>query len=190
MLIILLLDINMKNITLNKNNTIEHVWIKGVHNIPSKSIKVADDIVDELLQNRHSKAYDIVNKKIIGYAQPFDIASEKLKKKSEIRNAFKVESKQPVTVNSIVWNGGYNAAVKKDAAKRMAELAGKTAVILYDISNNPHKLSLLDAEAVILQIGIRYQALLAEKQSLMVQVDSLPVDATQTDIDAIISFLF
>jgi hypothetical protein len=119
--------------------------------------------------------------------KPFILDEAKNIKKQQIRTAFTASASQPVTdANSITWDGGYDSALKLDAARRMAELAGQTTVTFYDASNAPHDLALADAAAVVLTLGADYQAKFAAKQALMAQVDALPNTATQSDIDAII----
>jgi len=107
-------------------------------------------------------------------------------KKSEIRTAFQAAAELPVTDSSgVTWNGGYDSAVKLDAAKRMAQLAGQTTVDFYDVNNTAHTLTLAAADTVILTVGADYQIKFAQKQALMAHVDALPATATQADLDAI-----
>jgi len=117
---------------------------------------------------------------------PFDLAASKEIKKAQIRAAFKNAAELPVTdANNITWNGGYDSAVKLDAAKRMAQLAGQTTVVFYDVNNTAQTLTLATADAVIIAVGTTYQTKFANKQALMAQVDALPATATQADLDAI-----
>ncbi len=115
------------------------------------------------------------------------LSVRKERKKAGIRVAFESAAKSPVTdANSIVWDGGYDSALKLDAARRLAALAGATTVTFFDNSNTPHNLTMTQAEAVILTVASDYQTKFAKKQTLMGQVDALPATATQADLDAIV----
>jgi len=98
------------------------------------------------------------------------LEEERNKKKREITNAFILESLENVEVNSIVFNGGFDSAIKLDAAKRLNETAGHAEVTFYDIDNKPNKLSIEDATTVITTIANKYQQDLAKYQGLKVQL--------------------
>ncbi|MBL1321499.1 MAG: hypothetical protein COA63_010640 [Methylophaga sp.] len=61
----------MKKITLKQNGTFEHVWLDGLHNIPSEAVKVTDSVFMQLSQNTNSKQYDPVTKDVSDYVAPF-----------------------------------------------------------------------------------------------------------------------
>lgn len=118
---------------------------------------------------------------------PFILANAQEVKRGDIRTAFNTAELLPVTdTNSTTWSGGFNSALKMDAAKRMAQLAGFTQLSLFDLANVEHVLTVEAAEVVVLTVGADYQTKFAQKQALMVAVDALPNTATQADIDAIV----
>ena len=177
----------MQTITLKTNGTFEHAWLPNIHTIPESAIEVSDADFMLLSQNPSSKRYDINAASVVDYVQPFVLADAKSIKHSEIRTAFNTAALLPVTdSNGIHWSGGYDSAMKIDAAKRMAELAGLTEVTLFDDANVEHVLNMADAALVILTVGADYQTKFAHKQALMVAVDGLPNTAIQADIDAIV----
>lgn len=94
-------------------------------------------------------------------------------KKTSIRMAFDAINAAPISgPNGNLWSGGFDSALKMDAAKRMAQMAGLSLVSLFDEENIEHVLSFADAEVVILAIGADYQTKFAQKQALMVAVDA------------------
>ncbi|MBL4574604.1 MAG: hypothetical protein JKY51_00705 [Opitutaceae bacterium] len=94
-------------------------------------------------------------------------------KKTSIRLAFDaVKTAFVLDGNSINWSGGFDSALKMDAAKRMAQMAGLISVSLFDAANIEHVLSFAEAEVVILTIGADYQTKFAQKQALMVVADA------------------
>ncbi len=177
----------MKKITLKQNGTFEHVWVPKIHTIPEAAIEVSDTDFMLLSQNTNSKRYDIATDTVLDFVPDFVIVDAKKIKQSEIRSAFNTAAIFPVTdANSINWSGGFDSALKIDAAKRMAQMAGLTAVSIFDAANVEHALSLAEAEVVILTIGADYQTKFAQKQALMTAVDGLDETATQADLDAIV----
>lgn len=177
----------MKIITLKQNGTFEHQWIKSIHgaSIPASAIDVTDAVFMELSQN-HAKKYEPATEIVSDYVPPFDVAASLNTKRGEIRAAFNTAAILPVTdEGGTAWSGGYDSALKLDAAKRMAEMAGLAQVSLFDAANVEHVLSLSDAEVVILTVGADYQAKFSHKQALMTAVDTLPNTAAQSDVDAI-----
>ena len=92
-------------------------------------------------------------------------------KKNEIKSAFLKASVEPITVNDVTWNGGYESATKINGAIQLAQALGQETVILYDIENKPHEMSLADAQNVVIEIGKKYQADLAKKQSLYAEIE-------------------
>lgn len=177
----------MKKITLKTNGTFEHVWIPKIHEIPETAIEVSDADFMLLSQNPSSKRYDIAAGTVLDYEPDFDLSAAKNAKHNDIRTAFNAAAVLPITdANSNVWSGGFDSALKIDAAKRMAEMAGATTVSLFDDANVEHVLSIAEADVVILTLGAHYQTKFAQKQALMTAVDALDETATQADLDAIV----
>ena len=110
------------------------------------------------------------------------LVERKLEKKAEISASLESHENEPVESLTFTWNGGYESAMKLDAAKRMSELSGLTEVTFFDVDNQPHVLSLADATTVILTIGAKYQSDFQKKQALYQQIE----DATTIEeLDAI-----
>lgn len=178
----------MKKITLKQNGTFEHQWITSIHgeSIPESAIDVTDAIFMALSQN-HNKKYNPTTKIVSDYVPPFDIEASLNSKRGDIRTAFNTAAILPVTdANSDVWSGGFDSALKMDAAKRMAEMAGFTQVSLFDAANVERVLTIEAASVVVLTVGADYQTKFAQKQALMAAVDALPNTAAQSDVDAIV----
>jgi len=177
----------MKKITLKQNGTFEHQWIAGLHSIPANAIDVTDDVFMQLSQNTQTKKYDTNTNAVIDYMPPFVLADAIQQKYNEIRAAFKMAISLPITdASGVIWDGGYDSALKIDAAKRLAVLAGQTTLDIYDKNNNAHNLSLSDVDNIVLLIGDDYQTKFKKKQAFMNQVDALPGTSTQADIDGIV----
>lgn len=98
--------------------------------------------------------------------------SAKLDKKTHMIVKFNEVSVEPVIVNSITYNGGFDSALKLDGAKRLAELAKLTEVVFFDTSNQPHTLTIAEANFVILSISVKYQTDFAKVQGKKVLIDS------------------
>jgi hypothetical protein len=102
-------------------------------------------------------------------------------KRTSVRASFKEDSVKSVTVNNVEYNGGFDSAIKLDAAIRLAESVGLGTVVFYGVYNDGHELSLADAKEVTTQIAAKYQQSLAKKQNLMKQVE----DASLEELDGI-----
>ena len=101
-----------------------------------------------------------------------ELTNTKSKKQTEIRNSFNAELELPVIINGISYSGGFDSAIKLDAAKRLVEALGATEVTFYDVGNVGHILNLVDAQSVITAIAIDYQTKFGIKQTKMVAVDN------------------
>lgn len=97
-------------------------------------------------------------------------------KKTEIKNAFESNSNLPVLVSGVYWNGGFDSAIKLDAAMRLSQAAGQSNVSFFDINNLPHVLSFTDALIIVITVAGNYQYNLAKKQQLTVAIDSATID--------------
>ena len=104
-------------------------------------------------------------------------------KQRDIRAIFDTESNLPVVVNGVSYHGGFESAIKLDAAKRLAESAGMTDVEFFDVENNGHVLSLVDAQNVVLAVSSKYQQDLSKKQSLMVQIKNATSESDLRSIE-------
>jgi len=91
-------------------------------------------------------------------------------KKEEIRQRFNSESNLPVKAEGKTWNGGYDSAIKLDAARRLAESAGLKEVAFYDIENKACVLSHTSAQKVVTTLAGDYQLKFARKQTLFASI--------------------
>ena len=103
----------------------------------------------------------------------FTLEQLKEKKRQEIRTAYQNTINQPFTDSlNRIWNGGFDSAIKLDAAIRLAELAGQIDVVLYDINNVGLTLPIADGKQVITELGSFIQQQFAKKQQLMNDIDT------------------
>jgi len=168
-------------ITLKSDGRFEHWWPLG--NAPTNAIDIPKPDALELSQNPQTKKYDIATQTVINYIPPFVLVDAQNKKRVEIRTAFNNASTSNVTDNNGVdWDGGFESAIKLDAAKRLAETAQQTTVTLYDNSNTPHNLSIADTTGVVLLVANAYQIELAKRNDLYSQIDAA---STQSELDLI-----
>jgi len=159
-------------------------------NMPSDVIKISKDQHRELLKQQSlgkQITVDEKTKRVVATEPAFDFIAAQEVKRAQIRKDFVTASRQPITDdNKVKWNGGFDSALKIDGAKRLAESAGLTKVVLFDASNQPHTLTLAKAGSIAIKIGAMYQAMFTLKQSLIADVDALnPSASTQLDLDAI-----
>jgi len=100
--------------------------------------------------------------------------------KTLFRGIYDILSNGNVVVGSgltaVTYQGGFDSAIKLDAAKRLSEVAGLTSVTFFDIYNKPHTLAIPDATTVILSVATAFQSSISRKQTAMVAVDQA-VDA-------------
>jgi hypothetical protein len=111
-----------------------------------------------------------------------DIKTEKL---NEIRDDYKAAEIEPVDALDISWNGGFDSAIKLDAARRLSEAAGAPGVEFFDVSNVGHQLSFADALVVCITVASVYQNTLSKKQRLFKEVEAINVTETMTEAQAI-----
>ena len=178
----------MKYVKLDANNLPLSFYDDAINTtIPTGAVSLTQAQWQEFIDNNGARQWDATTNTVIPYAPPFNLTHAQALKKQQIRAAFTTAAALPVTdANGIIWDGGYDSALKLDAAKRMAELAALTNVTLFDSTNTAQTLTIAQANTVILAIGADYQTKFTTKQSLMAQVDALATTATQADLDAII----
>lgn len=114
---------------------------------------------------------------------PATLEETKERKRNQIRLNFDTVANQPVIINSVNYHGGFESAIKLDAAKRLMEAAGLSQVIFFDTSNQPHTLTLVEAQNVVIQVASAYQTALANKQAKMVLVSQAQ---TKEEVNAIL----
>ncbi len=97
-----------------------------------------------------------------------DFELDRKRRLDKIRGKFSIDSLAPIEdANGVIWDSGFDTAVKLDAAMRLSESMGATEVTFYDSVNDAHVLTMAEAKTVIQLVAIQYQSLLATKQSEM-----------------------
>jgi hypothetical protein len=107
---------------------------------------------------------------------PKSLAELKLIKEFEIRNGYVKDSDAPVLVSGIYWNGGFDSAIKLDAAMRLSQAAQQPSVTFFDIDNLPHNLSYPDALVIVVSVASLYQLVLKRKQDLFKLISNATLD--------------
>lgn len=104
--------------------------------------------------------------------------------RESIRKAYVTAADAPVTdANGNVWHGGWDSAIKLDAAYRLAEKAGLSSVTFYDVDNVGHDLPLVDADSVVQKVASAFQSTLAKKQGYMRDIATA---TTTGEVEAVI----
>jgi hypothetical protein len=117
--------------------------------------------------------------------KPLPLDDVKKAKLEALRLAYKSAEVEPVEALDIVWNGGFDSAIKLDAARRLSESAGAPGVEFFDVSNVGHQLSFADALVVCITVASVYQNTLSKKQRLFNEVEAIKVTETMTEAQAI-----
>lgn len=94
----------------------------------------------------------------------------KNRKNEEIRQKYAEEEVKPVAVNGVTYHGGFDSAIKLDAAMRLAEAAGSSNVTFYDVGNVGVSLTLAAAKGVVLSVAAAASDAMATKQALMLAI--------------------
>jgi len=143
-----------------------------------KYAKIINNVVDHIIFEKKDGYIQVPDNVFGGMIQTVDgfaaakkdLETARNDKKDEITDAFNIESINTLEVNGIIYNGGFDSAIKLDAAKRLNETAGLTEVTFYDIDNKPNSLSIGGATVVIMTIANKFQTDLAKYQDLKVQL--------------------
>ena len=101
-----------------------------------------------------------------------DLADAKIRQKAIVKKDFTAAANSDVVFNEVYWYGGNESVTKLDGAKRLTEMAGLIEVTFFDASNTGHILSIEEANAVILTIGVKYQTDFAKKQTLYTNIEN------------------
>jgi len=107
---------------------------------------------------------------------PKTLADLKKDKENEIRQRFELDSNNAVSALGLKWNGGFDSAIKLDAAMRLSQAAGAPNVVFFDLTNNPHLLSYADALNVVINVAGSFQIHLTKKQDLFVQISKATIN--------------
>lgn len=134
---------------------------------PANSVSITD-AEGETLRNGFA-GYMLANGAVV-INSAATLESARNTQRAIIRTAYESAANALVVVNGINWQGGFDSALKLDAAKRLAEAAGLATVTFYDASNVGHDLSFADALNIIIQVSSAFQQALAKKQACMVAI--------------------
>lgn len=127
---------------------------------------VEKSIIDEAKKLKESKVLELIrNEKTI-----------------DIKNNFTEQEKENVLIDDVLYQGGYDSAIKLDSAKRLSESAGFETVTFYDADNIGHDLSIDDANLIVIRVAGKYQDDLKKYQSLKVEIKNAK---TKEEIEAI-----
>jgi|GEM_PF-2788580 len=101
-----------------------------------------------------------------------DIETVRAIVRNDVRQGYETSCLLAVTALGIFWDGGFESAIKLDAAQRLNQAANLPDVTFFDSENQPHQLSFEDALEVIITVAATFQYKLAKKQALMRTIDS------------------
>jgi hypothetical protein len=106
-----------------------------------------------------------------------DVQSER------IRVRYEAACEAPVIALGATWNGGFDSAIKLDAAMRLSQAAGAHEVTFFDLANAGHVLDFNDALTIVVAVAADFQLKLARKQNLMAAIAGA---ATVEDVLAVV----
>ena len=116
------------------------------------------------------------------------LAMAKDDRKVIIRDLFLLNSLKPVTVvdendETTYWNGGFDSAIRLDAALRLTQkIPSNTTCVIHDVYNNAHEYSFSGIDIITVRIGANFQTKFAHKEALMVQIEDA---ATVSGVEAV-----
>lgn len=151
-------------------------------NIPAEAIEV-DEVTFFATIDEQDGIWKLTPDGVVKTPFPAPSLSDlKDAKYNEIRDAYNIAADMPVTALSATWNGGFDSAIKLDAAKRLSESAGASGVRFYDIDNVAHDLSFADALTVCIAVAVAYQTALGNKQTKFAAIKAA---TTKAQVNAI-----
>lgn len=151
-------------------------------NIPAEAIGVSDELFNRTI-NENDGIWTLVGDEIVKKPFPaISLAELKANKLNEIRTAYDATTIAPVDALGITWDGGFDSAIKLDAAMRLSQAAGAPGVRFYDTSNVGHDLDFVASLQVCIAVAVAYQTSLGKKQTLFAEVDAAK---TKTQVEAI-----
>ena len=121
------------------------------------------------LNTKKDVEIEIVNE-AVALKNEKDLENSKSEKYIEIKKDFQKQESEAVLIGDASYQGGYDSAIKLDSAKRLSESAGLENVTFYDAENNPHDLTISDANNIVIFIAGKYQTDFAKYQALKVAV--------------------
>jgi len=163
------------------------IYVVGASkNIPTDALDIPDALYTRFTQAKLEN-FDVFDGVVVEFVKPPPTLDEvKTDKFAEIRKAYDTAASASVTSLGKLWNGGFESAIKLDAARRLSEAAGAPSVKLYDINNIGHQLNFSDALQVCVAVASEYQIALSKKQGLFAAVEAVQVSKAVTEAQAIV----
>lgn len=160
-------------------------FVEDILNVSLEEIESDPYLVEGRVEGFYSPKWDRNNLKWVEGDPNYtsnNLKRLKVKKRQEIRNAFRAESVRPVQSAGVDWHGGYESGMKLDGAMRLAEKAGLDTVKFFDINNIGYHLTIAVADSVVIDIANKYQQDFDKKQTLMIQIETA---TTEQELSAI-----
>jgi hypothetical protein len=140
--------------------------------IPDDAIEVDDALFFQTI-NEQDGMWSLVDGNVVKKPFPAKPLSElKIEKLNEIRATYEAATALPVEALGKTWDGGFDSAIKLDAALRLSQAAGAQNVTFYDTFNVGHELDFVDALTVCIAVTVNFQMTLAKKQSLFTAINA------------------
>lgn len=102
---------------------------------------------------------------------PTELDKLRITQKDLVRDAYETYAVQPVTTPHGVFDGGFDSAIKLDAAMRLNQAAGLDSVNFFDSENSKHELDFDQALLVTIIVAGSFQKALAHKQKLFKDIE-------------------
>jgi hypothetical protein len=98
-------------------------------------------------------------------------------KRDQVRSMFDYEVDKPVNIldendETFSWNGGFDSAMRIDAALRLTQkIPSYTTCVVHDYNNEPHEYTFSGIDIITTTLGGAFQQQFAKKENLMVQIE-------------------
>ena len=117
-------------------------------------------------------------------ADALELETVKEDQKTVIEDAADQASLEPVKVQirdeDVLWAGGWQSAIKLDAAWRLAMVFNSPTVTFHDVQDVAHVLTHEEAEIIIKSIGYTYERIFSRKKALLLQINNITLDDAAT----------
>ena len=174
-----------KYILFDENGFLSARYDSAIHgeSIPTEVIAVNDSLFYQTI-NEQDGIWSLVDGEVVKKPFPgMTLAAAKVAKLAEIKKTYLQAADAPVEALGFIFDGGFESAIKLDAAMRLSQAAGAPGVIFYDASNIGHELGFADALQVCIAVAVAYQTALGKKQSLYTKIETAQ---TMADLELIV----
>jgi len=103
--------------------------------------------------------------------------------KAQKISTISISPAEPVTINTVTYNGGDSSASAISGAITLAQALGETDVKLWDIDNNIAIYTFTEAQAIAAQIAQAYRDKQLVKYTIIAQINAC---TAQAELDAIV----